>query len=237
MWAGRKNRHHCNTLNPKPMPIHPQWSDDYWPLIVQLYASKPAGVKPLFAPSVIDLSIRLHLPPKVVITQMQRLHDHTTPSLQRLWNKYMRNRRRLKRDLQRVEEMLCFGAGNMFYDGVEVVDVFADNFRPLATDTKLSRAMLVFILDLYFRLIPATMVKETPEVKELAEQFGVSAEEVVEVLAIYQTFDPILRRDAAPESPLSNACRATWQHYHNAEPTLLAHDISRIMRYFVWEEN
>ncbi len=214
------------------MTIHPLWSDDYWPLIVQLYASKPTGVKTLFSRPVVDLSIRLHLPPKVIFKQMHRLREHATPSLQRLWDIYMGNRRRLNRDVRRLEQMSGFGAESIFYEGVEVVDDFADSFRPIAQNTNITRVMLIIILELYFRLMPTTMVCETPEVKELATRFGINAEEVVEALCIYQTFDPILRRNAAPDSPLSKACRATWEHYHTVEPEQLVNNAIQLMEYF-----
>jgi hypothetical protein len=214
------------------MLTHPLWSDDYWPLIVQLYASKPTGVKPLYSRPVVDLSIRLHLPPKVVFTHMHLLREHATSSLQRLWDTYMGNRRRLSRDVHRIEQMYGFGAESAFYEGVRVVDDFADAFRPIATDTKVTRVMLVIMLDLYFRLTPTTMVGETPEVVECARRLGLCAEQVVEVLCVYQTFDPILHRSAAPESALSAACHTTWQQFHNAEPEQLASSAVQLMEYF-----
>ena len=208
------------------MPTHPLWSDDYWPLIMQLYMSKPTGIKPLYSRPVVDLGIRLHIPPKFIFAQMHLLREHATPFLQRLWDTYAGNTSRLNRDVRRLRQMSGFGAESAFYDGVSIDDDFADDFRPIADDTKLTRVMLIIILDLYFRLTPITMVCETPEVGECASLLGIKPQKVVEVLCIYQTFDPILHRAAAPDSPLSEACRTVWQRFRNEEPDRLANRAS-----------
>lgn len=214
------------------MPTHLLWSDDYWPLIMQLYMSKPTGIKPLYSRPVVDLGIRLHIPPKFIFAQMHLLREHATPFLQRLWDTYAGNTSRLNRDVRRLRQMSGFGAESAFYDGVSIDDDFADDFRPIADDTKVTRVMLIIILDLYFRLTPITMVCETPEVGECASLLGIKPQKVVEVLCIYQTFDPILHRAAAPDSPLSKACRTVWQRFRNEEPDRLANSVVRLMEYF-----
>ena len=175
------------------MPTHPLWSDDYWPLIMQLYMSKPTGIKPLYSRPVVDLGIRLHIPPKFIFAQMHLLREHATPFLQRLWDTYAGNTSRLNRDVRRLRQMSGFGAESAFYDGVSIDDDFADDFRPIADDTKLTRVMLIIILDLYFRLTPITMVCETPEVGECASLLGIKPQKVVEV--------PLHLSDLRPNPP------------------------------------
>lgn len=214
------------------MPTHPLWSDDYWPLIVQLYMSKPTGIKPLYSRRVVDLAIRLHIPPKFIFAQMHLLRGHATPFLQRLWDTYAGNTRRLNHDVRRLQQLGGFGAESTFYDGVSTVDDFAAGFRPIAPDTAVTRVMLVIILDLYFRLTPITMVCETPEVRGCARLLGIKPDTVVEVLCIYQTFDPILHRAAAPDNRLSEVCRSVWQQFSNEEPDCLANSATMLAEYF-----
>lgn len=214
------------------MNAHPRWSDDYWPLIMQLYLSKPTGVKPLYSRAVVDLGIRLHIPPKYIYTQMRLLREHTTPFLQRIWDTYNGNTRRLNRDIRRLKQMQGFGAESAFYDGVDTDDDFAADYLPIAADTPLTRVMLTIILDLYFRLTPITMVSETPEVTECAHRLSIKTEQVVEVLCIYQTCDPILHRPIPPSTPLTTACREVWKRYSNEEPDQLADTVIRLAEYF-----
>ena len=84
------------------MAIHPLWTDDYWLLIVQLYQKSPAGVKSEYSRPVVDLALELHIPPKTLQEQMVVLEEHATPSLQRLWDTYAENPRRLARDVKRL---------------------------------------------------------------------------------------------------------------------------------------
>ena len=87
------------------MAIHPLWTDDYWLLIVQLYQKSPAGVKSEYSRPMVDLALELHIPPKTLQEQMVALEEHATPSLQRLWDTYAENPRRLARDVKRLRQM------------------------------------------------------------------------------------------------------------------------------------
>lgn len=214
------------------MNPHPLWSDDYWPLIMQLYMSKPTGVKPLYSRAVVDLGIRLHIPPKYIHSQMHLLREHATPFLQRVWDTYAGNTRRLNRDVRRLQQMQGFGAGSAFYEGVDTDDGFAADYRAVAHGTSLTRVMITIILELYFRLTPLTMVKETPEVEECARRLGIKPAEVVEVLCTFQSCDPILHRAPSPDSPLTLACRTVWKRYANEDPDRLADTAVRLAEYF-----
>ena len=50
---------------------------------------------------------------------------------------------------------------------------------------------------------------------DVARMLTLTTKEVVEVLAIFQTFDPILKRKALPTSALVEAVRKVWDEYAN----------------------
>ena len=125
-----------------------------------------------------------------------------------------------------------FNSAGDFFEGVAVEETFEGDFRPLAEDSRLMPFMLVMILDLYFRLTPITMVAETPEVQELSRLMRVPAKLVVEVLQIYQTLDPYLRRQEVSDSVLLQPCRQIWERYANMETTELAEYAGQLSYYF-----
>ena len=67
--------------------------------------------------------------------------------------------------------------------------------------------MLVMILNLYFQLTPITMVEETPEIQQLAKKMKIKPSVVVEVMDIYQIFDPYLKREEMIFSSLLGPCQ------------------------------
>ena len=75
------------------------------------------------------------------------------------------------------------------------------------------------------------MVSETPEVLDTASLLGVKPEEVVDVLNIYQTFDPILKRKSLPSSPVNDEAQRLWQYYYN-QPELLQNNVEKLKQYF-----
>ena len=114
------------------MAIHPLWTDDYWLLIMQLYQKSPAGVKSEYSRSVVELALELHIPPKTLQEQMEALKERTTSSLQRLWETYADNPRRLSRDVKRLRQMTGFGAGSTFYNGMDLTQPFEHDYLPVA---------------------------------------------------------------------------------------------------------
>lgn len=214
------------------MNNHPLWTDNYWPLIMQLFMSKPTGVKSPYSKPVVDLGIELHITPKFLHEQMHLLRNHATPSLQRVWDTYYGNPRRLSRDVRRLRQMAGFGSAALFYDGVDTDDDFAADYRPIAPGSPLTRVMLVIILDLYYRLTPITMVRQTPEVAECARLLGISPDEVVQVLCTYQAFDPILHRPTPADTPLTQTCRKVWKQFVAEEPDRLADTALRLAEYY-----
>lgn len=215
------------------MAIHPLWSDDYWLLLMQLYIKKPAGVKSEYSRHLVELGIQLHIPPKTLHRQMQLLERHDTPSLRRLWDTYIDNPRKLNRDAKQIGMMAGFGEAGMFYDGVCSSDSLEHDYRPVAPGTRITPVMLTIILELYFTLTPNTMVKETPEVEDTARLLGLSADEVVEALRVFQTFDPILKCRQAAQSPIAHEAEKVWKRYCNEEPEQLQAETAKLKEYFL----
>lgn len=217
------------------MATHPLWSDDYWILVLQLYMRKPVGMKPMYARGTVELCVELHLPPAFVYAKMYALRRLDTPSLCSLWSKYSQNPRRLARDARMVRRMKGFGIGNLFYEGVETRETFERDFLPIAGNTALKPVMLIISLDLYFRLMPQTMVAGTPEVRQTARLMRISPEEEVHILAIFRRIDPFLNGgDTEPqaESGLAKACIDVWQRYGNGNPEELSATAALMRDYF-----
>lgn len=200
-------------------------------LLMQLYQKKPVGVKSEYSHPVVELGIELHIPPKTLHEQMRVLEQHDTPSLQRLWDNYADNTRRLARDVKRLRQMTGFGDSGLFYEGVDMAQSFERNYRPIDQQTDITPVMLVIILNLYFILTPNTMVSETPEVLEMASVLGIKPEQIVNVLDVYQTFDPILKRQPLDSSPLVDEAHSTWNEYYN-QPELLQESAEKLIEYF-----
>ena len=128
--------------------------------------------------------------------------------------------------------MIGFNSAGDFYEGVEVEETFERDFRPLSEDERLMPFMLVLILDLYFRLTPITMVKETPEVRDLASLMRIPTPLVVDVLEVFQHFDPYLNRRDVIFTPLLLPCQQVWQRYGNGDTEQLAQYAEQLKEYY-----
>lgn len=211
---------------------HPLWSDEYWLLLLQLYQRKPAGIKPLYSRGMVELSLELHIPPHYLYEQMFRLRRAGTPHLERLWATYGENPRRLSRDIKKLRSMAGFSNAAAFYEGVAVNESFESDFRPVPSCGGIMPMMLIIILDLYFRLTPATMVRNTPEIAELAKLMGMKADTVVEVMETFQTLDPYLNRKDTEPSQFTEECRKIWKRYGNGNPEELSSLAAQLKAYF-----
>ena len=183
------------------------WQDEYWLPVLQLYLQRPVGVKPLYQRNAVQLCMELHVAPKTLHERQSQIAQLSTPRLERIWQTYSENPRRLARAVRLWREMRGFGAASEFYEGVEVQETFEKDFRPLAEDGRLTPVALILVLDLYFQLVPQTMVAQTPEVAELARMLGVSPGLVEEVLHLYQLCDPYLNRQEVTFSALLLPCQ------------------------------
>lgn len=208
------------------------WQDDYWLLLLQIYLRKPVGLKPLYSRDMVDLSMELHIPPRFLFSRMCQIANLDTPRLERIWQQYAKSPQRLARAVRLLREMNGFGAASEFYEGVEVEETFERDFRPLSEDERLTPAMLIMILDLYFRLTPITMVPQTPEVDELARLLKLSPQLVADVLDVFQHCDPYLNRKDVTFSPLLLPCTQIWQRFGNADTRQLASFAEQLSEYF-----
>ena len=208
------------------------WQDDYWLLLMQQYLSRPAGIKPTYSRGMVELSMELHIAPEELHERMGDIARLRTPRIERIWQEYGENPRRLKRAVQLLRQMTGFNSGGDFYEGVDIQETFEVDFRPIAEDERLTPVMLLLMLDLYFRLTPITMVSETPEVQELARLMHIPTALVVDVLDVYQHCDPYLNRKDVCFNPLMLPCQQIWQRYGNGDTRQLADYAEQLKAYF-----
>ena len=210
----------------------PNWSDDYWLLLLQLYLSKPVGIKPMYSKALVDLAVELHIHPKLLFNKQCQIATLQTPRIERIWERYGRSPQRLARAARLLREMKVYGNADMFYEGVELNESFEKDFKPVEPGSPWSPVALILVLDLYFRLTPNTMVTETPEVQELAALLKVKAVDVVEVMDIFQRLDPYLNRRDVMLSGLVGPCSDVWRRYGNADVDKLVAYANELKVYF-----
>ena len=209
------------------------WNDDYWLLLMQQYLRRPVGIKPTYSRGMVELSMELHINPRELHERMGDIARLRTPRIERIWQEYAENPRRLKRAVQLLRQMTGFNSGGDFYDGVGIQETFEVDFRPIAEDERLTPVMLILILDLYFRLTTITMVSATPEIPELARMIHIPTSLVVDVLEVYQHCDPYLNRKDVCFSPLLLPCKQIWQRYGNGDTRQLADYAEQLKAYYV----
>lgn len=218
-----------------------KWSDDYWLLLLQLYLRKPAGVKPMYSRAMVDLSLELHIRPAALFAGMCAIANLKTPRIERIWQTYGNNPRRLARAVRLLRSMNGFNNADEFYSGVSLNETFELDFKPVADGSPFTPVMLIIVLDLYFRLTPATMVAETPEVIELARLMGVPPRDIAGVMSRFRLCDPYLcrnkpaadKKEATNNSdPLLSACRNVWQRFSNESPEALEAFATELKEYF-----
>ena len=214
------------------MAKNQNWQDDYWLLVMQLYLRKPVGVKPMYSRDSVFLSLELHIAPEQLFARQCDIAHLETPRIERMWEEYSRNPKRLTRAVQMLRNMIGFNNAGDFYDGVDVEETFEYDFRPLEGEERLMPISLVLILDLYFRLTPPTMVKETPEVQELARKMRVPVELIVDVLDVFQHCDPYLKHRDVIIHPLLQPCQQIWERYGNIDSRKLASYAVQLMAYY-----
>lgn len=208
------------------------WSDDYWLLLLQLYLRKPVGVKPVYSRAMVGLAMELHIHPQVLFGKLCQIATLQTPRIERIWERYGDNPRRLNRAVRLLREMKGYGHADEFYEGVEVNESFEKDFKPVADDSPWTPVALILVLDLYFRLTPNTMVSETPEIQELSRLLKVRAAEVVEVMDVYQHIDPYLNRRDVLFNSLLGPCSEVWRRYGNSDMERLAALADELKEYY-----
>ena len=186
----------------------------------------------MYCRQMVDLSIEIHISPDTLFNKMCQLANLETPRVERLWETYGQNPKKLARAARLMREMNGFNNAEEFYSGVEVNESFEKDFKPVAEGEVLTPVMLTLILDLYFRLTPITMVAATPEVQELAKLIGIRSAEVEEVLKVFQCCDPYLKRKESASAPLLESCKEIWRRYGNADTQSLASYAAQLKEYF-----
>ena len=214
------------------MAKNSKWQDEYWLLLLQLYLQKPVGIKPMYSRGMVDLSLELHIAPNLLFNKMCQIANLETPRVERFWELYGNNPKKLKRAVNLLREMWGFNNAMEFYDGVETNESFEKDFKPVADGVTLTPVALTLILDLYFRLTPITMVPETPEVQELAKLIKQEPETVVEVLETFTHCDPYLNRKDVVMGDLVLACQQVWRRFGNANPEELASYAEQLKEYY-----
>ena len=214
------------------MAKNSKWQDEYWLLLLQLYLQKPVGIKPMYSRGMVNLSLELHIAPSALFNKMCQIANLETPRVERFWELYGNNPKKLKRAVNLLREMWGFNNAMEFYDGVETNESFEKDFKPIADGATLTPVALTLILDLYFRLTPITMVPETPEVQELAKLIKQKPEAVVEVLAAFMHCDPYLNRKDVVMGDLVLACQQVWRRFGNANPEELASYAEQLKEYY-----
>ncbi len=213
------------------MARNAKWSDDYWLLLMQIYLQRPVGIKPMYSRKMVDLSMELHIAPNVLFAKMCQIANLETPRVEHIWETYGTNPRKLTRAIKLWREMRGYGHADEFYEGVEVNETFEKDFKPVS-DSNMTPAMLILILDLYFRLTPITMVSETPEIQQLARLLKVKPQEVVEVMEVFQHCDPYLNKKDVMISPLLLPCNDIWRRFGNSDTEQLASFAEQLSEYF-----
>lgn len=208
------------------------WIDDYWLMLMQIYMKKPVGVKPLYHHDMVELSLELHIAPEALHDRMLQIARLDSPRIERLWQTYSDNPRRLKRAVSLLRQMKGFGAADEFYKGVDVEETFEKDFRPLAEDARMMPIMLILVIDLYFQLTPSTMKADTPEVIELAKLLKLTATDVVGLLENFQQCDPYLKNKKSMPSPLLKPCQQIWQRFGNMDPLFISQYANELKAYF-----
>ena len=208
------------------------WQDDYWLLLMQIYLRRPVGVKPVYCREMVTLAMELHIHPQILASKMQEIASLETPRVERIWKTYSDNPRKLARAARLLREMKGFGQAEAFYNGVEINQTWEKDWEPLPENSDLTPVVLTLVLDLYFRLTPATMVRNTPEVQELARLVKIGTNDVVDLLEVFQHCDPYLNRRDVTFSPLLLPCQTIWQRYGNGDTELLADLAEQLKAYY-----
>jgi hypothetical protein len=176
----------------------------------------------------VDLALELHIHPQALYEQMLKLRQLDTPRMERLWQQYGNNPKRLAKGVKLLREMKGFRNADAFYNGVETIaEEWEQDFQG-----ELPPVKLIMILDQYFHLTPATMVEQTPEVRALSKLIDLPTDTVVEILEVFQICDPYLKRDVLMVSEFLKPCQQVWQRFGNENPEKLAALAAQLKYYF-----
>lgn len=213
------------------------WTNDLWPLVIKAYLSAPTGPKSNCSRPVVDLAMQLHMKPADIVDRLKTVDAHKNPMVERLLVHYQAHPKKLKRDAERLAAMSGFGNSGAFYDGVDTAEAGFERFYRPIDGTSFTPAMLTILLNLYFRLVPATMVATTPEVIDMAHRTQLTVDQVLEVLHTFLYVDPCAKSrtdDALAEfAPITRLCRETWRTHDDGNPMLVAEEAEKFLQYYI----
>lgn len=209
-----------------------KWSDEYWPLLIQVYKKNPEGVKPLFSQGIINISLLLHIPPRELHKKMQELRHIDSQFLQHIWDEIANSPRKLNKAVHDIRQKQGLGNAEEFFEGVDINETFERDFRPLEDDERMKPIDLIMILNLYFQLTPTTMSTETDEVRELAKLLKQPPKLIVDVMEVFQFCDPYLNHDDVMISSLLFGCQDIWKRFGNEDTSQLASLAAQLKEYY-----
>jgi hypothetical protein len=181
-----------------------KWTKGESILVLNLYFQEPVGVKKENAEAVIDLAKTLGRTPKAIYRHM---HDFLKwyPSIPLLFCNY---------EEKEEESDLFLPMWNEYFMDRKKLRIDADRFLSEIRTYTLA-------LQLYFQLIPDTMVPNVPEVVALAKLVKQPSTEIVAILHNYQLCDPFMYGKTSVAPGLQNStCKQLWQRYNQNHAAL-----------------
>lgn len=208
-----------------------KWSDEYWPLLVKIYKKKPEGVKPVYSQPIVELALELHITPQELHRKMLEVRNSSTPFVKKLTEDYS-SPSRLNKAVKIIRQNQGLGNAGQFFEGVETIESWEKDFRPLEEDKRLKPVHLILILDLYFQLTPTTMVSDTEEIQDLARMMKLPVSLIIEIMDIFQFLDPYLNTNDFMIHPLIDDCSDIWKRYGNDDIDRLNGLAAQLKEYF-----
>ncbi len=169
-----------------------QWTTEEAILVLDLYMSKPKGMRPATDEQLVNLAQLLGRTPESLCRRMQKFQqwypvlpfDVTEPIYNdenpAIWNEYFAQPRKAHKEAPSILEEFCIGT---------------------------------LVLNLYFQLIISTMNEKVPEVVELGKLVKRPAKAIAGMLLSYASLDPFMKDGPAVDLPASSVQRQLWNRY------------------------
>ncbi len=172
-----------------------QWTTEEAILVLELYMSKPKGMKSATDKNLVNLAQLLGRTPESLCRRMQKF--------------------------QQWYPVLPFDTEESIYNG-ENPAIWNDYFAQPCKAHKEAPAILeefcigTLVLNLYFQLIISTMNEKVLEVIELSKLVKRPAKNIANMLLAYASLDPFIKKDAlVTNMPMSPIQQQLWNRYAN----------------------
>ncbi len=169
-----------------------QWTKEESILVLNLYQSKPKGMKPTTNADMVHLAQMLGRTPEALYRRMLKF---------RQWYPVLP----FTSDIPIYIEEDPSVWSDYFYDSKKT--------RTEAADILLEISRATLILNLYFGLIINTMDEKVPEVVDMAKKVKSTAAEVVNMLHAYASLDPFNKKNVNTDIHVPNVCHFLWERY------------------------